>query len=156
MSEKTYEQKLAALIRMLGSSSEHEARSALAALGRLLASRSVGFTELGDAVERLATGGLEEAELERAFEAGRQQGVVEARRELAKTEAVYGQRPDGSYDWPAIAQFCQRTGRGRLKPNEQQFVDDMAGGLSFSGREPTEKQAMWLIAIFRKLGGRLK
>ena len=51
---KTYEVKLAAVIRLMGSPVRGEALSAFDALGRLLASRGVTFTDFGDAVEKLA------------------------------------------------------------------------------------------------------
>jgi hypothetical protein len=45
----------------------------------------------------------------------------------------------------------------RLKDaKEREFVNDMAARLTFPGREPTEKQATWLLAIFRRLGGKMK
>jgi hypothetical protein len=151
---KSYEAKLAAVIRLMGSPVREEALSAFDALGRLLASRGVTFTEFGDGIEKLATGGLEEAEMKRLYDAGYAKGLEDATRRQFEAESVYGLRADGSHDWQAIALFCQRE-NGGLKANEKQFVDDMAGRLSWSGREPTPKQGDWLLAIFRKLGGRL-
>jgi hypothetical protein len=52
--------------------------------------------------------------------------------------------------WNAMAMFCLER-RERMRPNELQFVEDMAGRtLSY---EPSEKQGRWLLAIFIKLGG---
>jgi hypothetical protein len=153
---KTYEQRLAGLVRMLGSDSEGEVLATHGALRRHLASRGVSFTDLGDAIEKLATGGLEQAELERVFEAGRAKGLSEAGRQQAEELAVYGQRLDGSYDWLAIALFCQRENTRLRGDVERTFVNDMAARMSFPEREPTEKQAVWLLAIFRRLGGRMK
>jgi hypothetical protein len=99
MTEKSYETKLADLIRQFGTKFEGEAIATWRALGRLLAARNVGFTDLGDAVEKLATGGLEEAEMKRLFDAGFAEGLIEAERKLAEEQAVYGQHPDGSTDW---------------------------------------------------------
>jgi hypothetical protein len=153
---KTYEQRLAGLVRMLGSDSEGEVLATHGALKRHLASRGVSFTDLGDAIEKLATGGLEQAELERVFEAGRAKGLSEAGRQQAEELAVYGQRLDGSYDWLAIALFCQRENTRLRGDVERTFVNDMAARMSFPEREPTEKQAVWLLAIFRRLGGKMK
>jgi hypothetical protein len=153
---KTYEQRLAGLVRMLGSDSEGEVLATHCALNRHLASRGVSFTDLGNAIEKLATGGLEQAELERVFEAGRAKGLFEAGRQQAEELAVYGQRLDGSYDWLAIALFCQRENTRLRGDVERAFVNDMAARMSFPEREPTEKQAVWLLAIFRRLGGRMK
>jgi hypothetical protein len=154
MTTKTYEQRLADLIRLLASDQDGEALAATRALGRLLASRDASFNDLGAAVEKLATGGLEEAEMKRIFDAAYAKGREDVTRQQFAADGVYGLRPDGSHDWERIALFCQRE-NARLKPNEKTFVDDMAGRLTFPGRQPTEKQSAWLLAIFRRLGGRL-
>jgi hypothetical protein len=59
--------------------------------------------------------------------------------------------PGGVPQWGKIALWCQERS-ARLRPNEQQFIDDMAGQTQFRG--PTPKQAQWLISIFLKLGGK--
>ena len=156
MSAKSFETRIADLVRLLGSDSEGEVLAAHAALKRLLASHDVSFTDLGNGIEKLATGGLEQAELERVFEAGRAKGLFEAGRQQAEELAVYGQRLDGSYDWLAIALFCQRENTRLRGDVERKFVNDMAACMSFLGREPREKQAVWLLAIFRRLGGRME
>ena len=69
-SEKPFETRIADLIRRFGSDFEGEIVATWRALKRLLASRDVNFTDLGDAVEKLATGGLAEAEMKRVFDAG--------------------------------------------------------------------------------------
>jgi hypothetical protein len=153
VNEKSFEMKLADLIRKFGTEFEGEAIATWRALGRLLVSRDASFTDLGDAVEKLATGGLEEAEMKRLYEAGVAQGLIEAERKRAENEGVYGLRPDGSTDWEAIALHCQRE-KARLELKHHQFVDDMASRMTW-GREPTEKQGKYLISVFRQLGGRL-
>jgi hypothetical protein len=153
---KTYEQKLANVVRRLASDHDGEVIAAVSALKRLLASRDADLNDFAGAVELLATGGLEQAELERVFEAGRAKGLSEAGCRQAEELAVYGQRLDGSYDWLAIALFCQRETTRLRDGKEREFVDDMASRLSFPGREPTGKQSTWLLAIFRRLGGRMK
>jgi hypothetical protein len=155
VTEKSYEARLAALVRMLGSDRNDEVIATRDALKRTLAARGVDLNDLGDAIEKLLTGGLEEAELQRVYDAAYQKGLEDAARQRFEADGVFGLRPDGSHDWEKIALFCQREG-GRLKPQEKQFVDDMAGRMSWPGREPTEKQGAWLLAIFRKLGGKLK
>jgi hypothetical protein len=151
---KSFETKIANFIRLLGSDSEGEVLAAHGALKRLLASRGVNFTDLGDGIERLATGGLEQAEMQRVFDAGYSKGLADSTRKQAEELAVYGQRLDGSNDWEAISLFCQRE-RARLDAKHHQFVDDMAGRLVW-GREPTPKQATYLLSLFRQLGGRVK
>ena len=122
---------------------------------RLLATRSVSFTDLGNAIEKLETGGLEEAEMHRVFDAGYQKCLQDLARRQAEEQAVYGQRLDGSTDWGAVALYCQSE-KGRLKEDRhRQFVDDMASRMTWSC-EPTPKQATYLLSLFRQLGGRVK
>jgi hypothetical protein len=153
--EKPLEAKLANLIRRLGTEYDGEALATWRALKRLLASHEASFTDLGDAVEKLASGGLAEAEMKRLFESGRAQGLKEAGREHQEAESALGKRPDGSTDWEALALYCQREIARLRDAKEREFVNDMAARLTFPGREPTEKQAQWLLAIFRRLGGRI-
>jgi hypothetical protein len=151
--EKPFESKLADLVRRFGTDFEGEVIAVWAALGRLLASRNVTFTDLGDEVEKLATGGLEEAELRRVFDAGYAKGAADAERKHAEAQAVFGLRPDGSPDWEAIALHCQRH-KDRIEVKHHQFLDDMASRLSW-GREPSDKQGKYLLSLFRGVGGRM-
>jgi hypothetical protein len=151
--EKTFETKMADLIRRLGSDFEGEIIATWTALKRLLATRNVTFTDLGDAIEKLATGGLEEAELKRVFDAGYQKGIEDEKRKYAEIEAVYGLRLNGSPDWEAVALYCQQN-KHRIKAKHHQFVDDMASRMTW-GQEPTEKQGKYLLSLFRGVGGRI-
>jgi hypothetical protein len=92
--------------------------------------------------------------MKRIFDAGYAKGRGDGTREQFAADGVFGLRPDGSHDWERIALYCQRES-ARLRPQEKQFVDDMAARMSFPDREPTQRQSAWLLAIFRKLGGRL-
>jgi hypothetical protein len=154
---KPLEAKLAALVRMLGTEHEGEAVATWRALKRLLASHQASFNDLGNAVERLATG-LEEAEMQRIFDAGRAEGAREsaraARAAREENEATFGKRADGSTDWEAIALHVQRE-KARLEPKHHQFADDMASRMTWGGREPTPKQGMYLLSLFRQLGGKI-
>jgi hypothetical protein len=151
---KTYEQKLADLIRLLASDHDGEVIATTHALSRLLASRNADFNDLASAIESLATGGLEEAEMKRIFDAGRAEGARDAERSHAESEAVYDQRLDGSTDWEAISLFCQRE-KTRLNVRHHQFIDDMAARMTWGG-EPIKKQGPYLLSLFRQLGGRMK
>lgn len=152
-SEKSFESRIANLVRRLGTDFEGEAVATWTILKRLLASRNVTFTDLGDAVEKLATGGLEVEAMSRIFNAGHAQGVKEAERKHAEAQAVFGLNPDGSTDWEAIALHCQRQ-KHLIEAKHHEFVDDMASRLTW--REPTEKQGKYLLSIFRQIGGRIK
>jgi hypothetical protein len=155
VSAKSFEARIADLVRLLGSDSEGEVLAAHGALKRHLASHGVTFTDLGNGIERLANGGLADDEMQRLFSAGYQKGLTDATRKQAEELAVYGQRLDGSTDWEAIALFCQREKDRLGKDQQRQFVDDMASRVTW-GREPTPKQAQYLLSRFRQLGGRMK
>jgi hypothetical protein len=154
MMEKPFESRLADLVRRLGTEFDGEIVATVSALGRLLAAQNITFTDFGDAVEKLATGGLEEEAMRRVFEAGRAKGVEEARREHAVEQAVFGLRSDGSEDWLAIALHLHRQ-KHRLESKHHQFVDDIASRLSWD-REPSDKQGKYLISLFRGIGGRMR
>jgi hypothetical protein len=149
---KTFETRIADLIRRFGTEFENEAIATWRALKRLLSSRDVSFTDLGNGIEKLATGGLEVAEMQRLFDAGYAKGVADTRREQAKEQVVFGLRSDGSTDWEAISLFCQRE-KSRIDAKHHQFIDDMAGRMAW-GREPTDRQAKYLLSLFRGIGGR--
>jgi hypothetical protein len=152
-STKTFEQRIADLVRRLGTDHEGEMVATVLALQRSLAAHDVTFTDLGNAFEKLATGDLAEAEMKRLFDAGYAKGVDDAGRKRIAQEAVHGLRLDGSTDWEAIALYCQRE-KTRLESKHHQFVDDMASRMAW-GREPTDRQGAYLISLFRKLGGRM-
>jgi hypothetical protein len=152
---KSFEGRVADLVRKLGTDFEQEALAAWGALKRLLASQGASFTDLGNAIEKLATGGLADDQMQRVYDAGRAQGLADAERKHAEAQAAYGLRSDGSPDWEGIALYCQRE-KGRLKEDRhRQFVDDMASRMTWS-REPTPKQATYLLSLFRQLGRRVK
>jgi hypothetical protein len=152
--EKSFESRIADLVRRFGTDFEGEAVATWRILKRLLASRSVSFTDLGDAIEKLASGGLEEEAMKRIFDAGHAQGVEEAERKHAETQTVFGLNPDGSTDREAIALHCQRE-RARIEAKHHQFVDDMCSRLTW-GREPSDKQGKYLLSLFRQIGGRIQ
>jgi hypothetical protein len=151
---KTYEQRLADLVRRLGTEHEGEAIATVRALGRTLASRGLTFTDLGDGIEKLATGGLTQGEMERIRDASYAKGVLDTERKLAEGQAIFGLRSNGETDWEAIALYCQREKARVVEAKSREFVDDMASRMTW-GREPSEKQGRYLLSIFRQLGGRM-
>jgi len=81
-------------------------------------------------------------------------GVNKGRAEQLRTQQAPPEfyNSDGKPRWNEIALFCQRNIE-RLRSNwEVAFINDMAGKTLV--REPTERQAKYLLAIFVKLGGR--
>jgi hypothetical protein len=150
---KRFETRIADLVRMFGTEHEGEALNVWTTLKRLLASQDVSFTDLGGAIERLATGDLRQDEMKRLFDAGYAKGLADARRDQEEAQAVFGLRPDGSPDWERIALHCQRE-QARIDAKHHEFINDMAGRLVW-GREPTERQGKYLLSLFRGLGGRI-
>jgi hypothetical protein len=122
------------------------------ALRRLLETESVHPNDLTTLIEncdgKIETKKYSDDDIKVVFDRGRKRGAEE--------EATKQQAPPEFYDadgqprWNAIALFCQKES-ARLRESERNFVDDMAGNTLF--RQPTEKQAKWLLAIFVKFGG---
>jgi hypothetical protein len=151
---KTYEQRLADLVRRLGTEHDGEIIATVRALKRSLESRGLTFTDLGDGIEKLATGGLTQGEMERIRDASYAKGLADAERKFAEVQTVFGLRSDGSTDWEEIALYCQREKARVVEAKSREFVDDMASRMTW-GREPSEKQGKYLLSIFRQLGGRV-
>jgi hypothetical protein len=59
---------------------------------------------------------------------------------------------DGYPRWKEIALFCQRNIARLRDEREKEFVNDMAGKMTW--HEPTERQGKWLFASFVRLGGK--
>ncbi len=116
--------KLARLIPRLASDHDGEVVATVHAIKRTLASAGLDLHDLAGALER-------EPE--------------------TRTVIVYRDHESGEpKTWRELAQWCQRNDAGRLKPHERTFITDMASRLVLNG-EPTEKQAAWLRALYRKL-----
>jgi hypothetical protein len=137
----------------VGGEVDGHAIAAVKALRLLLATRGLSFTDLGDDLERLATGGLEKDQLKRVFEAGRQQGLAEAERRHAEAQGVFGLRFDGSRNWEAIALYVQRE-KARVESKHHQFVDDAARKAATSWGLNIKQQG-FLLSLFHQVGGRI-
>jgi hypothetical protein len=114
----------------------------------------LAFNDLATLIEN-CDGQIEErkysdADAEIIFSRGMEKGRAEEARKQAAPPEFYD--VDGRPRWNEIALFCQK-GIGHLHDErEREFVNDMAGNTLW--REPTERQAKWLLKIFVKLGGR--
>jgi hypothetical protein len=139
--------KLGKLIRMLSSDRDGEVIAAARALQRTLLSAGTDLHALAGAIEQ-ANGSLSETDVKRIYDAGFDDGFRKA--ENAQHGPGNFRNVDGAPCWNEIALWCQRRSE-RLKENERQFIDDMASRTVW--REPTEKQGMWLMSIFYRLGG---
>jgi hypothetical protein len=106
-------------------------------------------------VEQADGGKLSEAEMKKLYDAGYEAGRADGIRAVEaklQHDADGFRSVDGIPSWHAMAVFCQDRS-ARLRGNEADFVDDMAGSTLW--REPTPKQAKWLRSICARLGGRL-
>jgi hypothetical protein len=142
--------KLAPLIRLLSSDQDGEALAAARAINRLLKNTGVDIHALADHVEKTNGSGLTDAEMRKLYDAGYEAGVRAA--ENKNHGSGDFRNVDGAPSWHEIARYCQQH-CGRLRANEQQFINDMASRTVW--REPTPRQEKWLRSIFFRLGGRI-
>jgi hypothetical protein len=143
--------RVAKLFRLLASDFDGEVLNAARRMRQQLAAEGLSFNDLAIVIEN-CNGEIEErkysdADAEIIFARGVEKGRAEQAHKPLLAEDFY----DGtSPRWNAMAMFCLER-RERMRANELQFVEDMAGHtLSY---EPSEKQGKWLLAIFIKLGG---
>jgi hypothetical protein len=138
------------LIRLLSSDQQGEVLAAVQALNRLLQTSGSDIHALADSLGPHNGATLSEAEMQKLYDAGYQDGL------RAAESKFYGGADfldeDGMPDWHQIARWCQRHD-DRLRDKEAQFVAQMAGRTVYE--QPTEKQELWLRSIFLRLGGRL-
>jgi hypothetical protein len=139
--------KLSRLGRLRSSDRDGEVIAAVRAIDRTLRAAGADIHALADRIEQANGGGkLTEVEMRKLYDAGflaaeeRQHGINDFR------------NTDGMPQWHEIAKFCQRH-HERLCTREQEFIDSVAAHPVY--RQPTEKQAKWIEAIFLRLGGRL-
>jgi hypothetical protein len=147
--------KIGKLVRVFASNFEGEAINALTALRELVVKEGLTFHDLAIVIEN-HQGEIEElkysdADMAASFDKGIERGREEEARKKEQIIPADYYDESGQPRWNAIALFCQKH-RDRLRPAEQQFIDDMAGNTMW--REPTEKQGQWLLSIFVRLGGR--
>jgi hypothetical protein len=151
---ETIATRIANLFRqMLSSNYPGEVFNAASAMNKLLASEGLTFHDIANVIES-CNGEIEERKYSDAdaaiiFARGVDKGRVEEARARAAPPEFYDE--DGHPRWNEIALFCQKN-RERLRGEwELDFIDDMAGKTLW--REPSEKQAKHLLAIFIRLGG---
>jgi hypothetical protein len=144
--------RVAKLVRLLASDFDGEVLSAARHMKQQLAAEGLSFNDIAIVIE-CCNGEIEErkysdADAEIIFARGVEKGRTERAHKPLLAEDFYDGA--GAPRWNAMAMFCLER-RERMRANELQFVEDMAGQtLSY---EPSEKQGKWLLAIFIKLGG---
>ena len=147
--------RVAKLFRLLASNFDGEVLSAVRRMSQQLTAEGLSFNDIATVIEN-ANGVIEERkysdqDAEIIFARGVQKGREEEARNRRPDHPPEFYDADGRPRWDAVALFCQKHHQ-RLRPAEQGFVDDMASNTMW--REPTEKQAKWLLSIFTRLGGR--
>jgi hypothetical protein len=145
--------RIARLMRMLGSSYEGEWHNAVTMMKRTLEAERLTFNDIATVIEN-HQGEIEEkrysdADAEIIFERGVEKGRVEEARKHQAPPEFYD--ADGQPRWSEIALFCQKHVTQLRSQWEITFINDMAGKTLW--REPSDKQAKHLLAIFVKLGG---
>ena len=133
-------EKVQKLLRLLSSPNDSEALAAVHALQRVLRETGSDIHDLAARIE-----GLSETEMKKVYDAGFQEGKT----------ATATAAPDFSNVGPSFYEMAceiKHKGDGRLNQREADFVDDMTRWCA--RREPTEKQAKWLHAIYCKIGRR--
>jgi hypothetical protein len=144
--------RFATLFRLLASDFDGEVLSVVRRMKQQLAAEGLSLNDIAAVIEN-ANGEIEErkysdADAEIIFARGVEKGRAEQARKPPLASDFYDE--DRHPRWNAMAMFCLER-RERMRSNELQFVEDMAGRtLSY---EPSEKQGRWLLAIFIKLGG---
>ena len=122
-------------------------------LTRVLAAEGLTFNDIAMVIENTSDE-IEEhkysdADAEIIFARGVEKGRIEEARKQQAPPEFYD--ADGYPRWNDIALFCQRNVTRLRDEWERTFINDMAGKTLL--REPTEKQAKHLLAIFIRLGG---
>lgn len=133
-------EKIGKLIKLLSSSNDGEVVAAVRALQRTLEADGMDIHDLAKRVEARSSTEMQVI-YEKAFREGK---------DAAAAEAGFH-----NVDGPSFYQMAceiQHKANGRLTPKEQGFIEDMVRWCA--RREPSEKQAKWLHAIYCKIGKR--
>jgi hypothetical protein len=150
----------AVLKRMLSSDFDGEVFASVQALRQVLVRAGLSCHDLGVAIENYGEAGVSEIEQRKYTDADAeaifQRGIEKGRKEYSgRILSVDFFDDDGEPRWLEIAVFCQNDpGKPALKPNEQQFIDEMPAKLRW--RSPTAPMGGFLLSIFWKLRRSLK
>jgi hypothetical protein len=134
--------KISKLLKMLSSSSDGEVVNAARAILRTLQAEGTDIHALAERVEGRK---LSQTEMQQIYDKAFQDGKSAA-------TAASGFSPVDVPTFYSMACEIQHKANGRLSPKEQGFVDDMVCWCA--RREPSEKQAKWLHALYCKIGRR--
>lgn len=139
------------MFRQLGSEHSGEILAAVAKLKKLCAAKSMNLSDLVITTRsETSAKKFTEADFKIVFERGKAAGRAElANEEQERAEEFFD--IGGHPRWYEITCF-NRDNRDQLKNNwMREFSADIVDKVL--GREPTHKQAVWILKIFVKLGG---
>jgi hypothetical protein len=138
--------KIGKLIKLLSSSNDGEVVAAARAILRTLEAEGADIHELAERVEGRK---LSQAEMQRIYD----QAFADGKNAAAANAGFSDVSRNGA--GPSFHEMaCEITHKenGQLTPKERDFVDDMVRWCA--RREPPEKQAKWLHAIYCRIGRR--
>jgi hypothetical protein len=139
MSIEPVADKLGKLLKLLSSPRDGEVVAAARAILRTLEGAGADIHELAERVEGRK---LSQAEMQRIYDKAYRDG-----RDAAAADVGFRSvDPPSFYE---MAQEIEHKGDGRLSEKEQEFVVDMVRWCA--RREPSEKQAKWLNAIYCRI-----
>jgi hypothetical protein len=150
----------AVLRRMLSSEFDGEALASVQALKTVLVRAGLSCHDLAVAIENYGEAGVAkieqrkytDAEADIIFRKGIERGRKESGGRILSVDFF---DDDGEPRWLAIATYCQNDpAKLSLKPNEQQFIEEMPTKLRW--RSPTPPMGGFLLSIFWKLRRSLK
>jgi hypothetical protein len=134
--------KLGKLLKLLSSPRDGEVVAAARAILRTLQGAGADIHELAARVEG---GKLSQADMQRIYD----QAYRDGRDAAAADVGFESVDPPSFYE---MAQEIEHKDDGRLSEKEREFVADMVRWCA--RREPSEKQAKWLHAIYCRIGRR--
>src|SRR5262245_62685737 len=145
--------RVAKLVRLLGSDFDGEVLAVARQMRTQLAAEGLSFNDIATVIEN-HNGEIEErkysdSDAEVIFARGMEKGRTEEAQRRELPPDFYD--ADGHPRWNEIALFCRKHVAQLRSDWEREFVTDMAGKTLW--RQPSEKQAKHLIAIFIRLGG---
>ena len=136
--------RLAKLIRLLGSDRDGEVVATVGAIKRTLEGAGLDLHSLAKMIN--GENSASKGEIKRAYRDGFQDGYRTAEEEREDDDDA-----DDQPTWYEAAKFCEARA-ARFNTYERDFIRNMVRWTA-RGREPSEKQARWLDSLFVRLGG---
>jgi hypothetical protein len=146
--------------QMLSTDFDGEIYNAVNSMKRVLARTGLSYHDLGAIIENHGEDGVPEIQQRKYTDADAEaiflRGIEKGRKEYTgRALSVRFFDDDGEPRWLEIATYCQSDpGKRALKPNEQEFIDEIPVKLRW--RSPSGPQGGFLLSIFWKLRGSLK